>query len=66
MCVYLCAKFEFSSIILTSFRRGNLLPPPPPFNLKLAPKNPTQIRVKVTFEKPNKRMLLSSRLLTIR
>ena len=35
MGVYLCAEFEFSSIILTGFRqgeeggRGNLTPPPP-------------------------------------
>ena len=31
MGVYLCAKFEVSSIILTSFRlgRGVILPPPP-------------------------------------
>ena len=28
--VYLRAKFEISSIILTSFRQGVILPPPPP------------------------------------
>ena len=40
MGVYLRAKFEVSSIILTEF-----YPPPPP-TLKWTPKNPTQIRVK--------------------
>ena len=30
MSVYLRAKFEVSSIILTSFRQGVILPPPPP------------------------------------
>ena len=31
MCVYLCTKFQVSSIILTSFRQGaNFTPPPPP------------------------------------
>ena len=29
MSVYLCVKFEFSSISLTSFRWGNAPPPPP-------------------------------------
>ena len=29
MCVYLRAKFEVSSIILTSFRQGVILPPSP-------------------------------------
>ena len=30
MCVYLHAKFEVSSIILTSFRQGDIFTPPPP------------------------------------
>ena len=30
MAVYLRAKIEVSSIILTSFRQGVILPPPPP------------------------------------
>ena len=30
MSVYLRAKFEVSSIILTRFRKGVVLPPPPP------------------------------------
>ena len=30
MGVYIRAKFEASSIILTSFRQGVILPPPPP------------------------------------
>ena len=29
MSVYLRAKFEVSSIILTSFRHGGIVPPPP-------------------------------------
>ena len=29
MCVYLRAKFEFSSIILTCFKQGGNSPPPP-------------------------------------
>ena len=43
MFVYLCAKFEVSSIILTSFRggRGGITP-----TSKRTPKKPTQIRVK--------------------
>ena len=43
MNVYLCAKSEVSSIVLTSFRRGN----PPTTTSKRTPKNPTQIRAKV-------------------
>ena len=45
MGVYLCAKFEVSSIILTSFRlgKGVILHPTPS---KRNPKKPTQIRVK--------------------
>ena len=42
MDVYLRAKFEVSSIILTSFRQGVILPP----TSKRTPKKPTQIRVK--------------------
>ena len=41
MSVYLCAKFEFFSIILTTFRRGIILPTPsPPQNepLKIPPR----------------------------
>ena len=45
MDVYLRAKFEVSSIILTGFRQGVILLPPP--TSKRAPKKPTQIRVKV-------------------
>ena len=43
MFVYLCAKFEVSSIILTSFKggRGGITP-----TSKRTPKKPTQIRVK--------------------
>ena len=46
MCVYVRAKFEVSSIILTSFRQGVILPPPLPPQNANPPKNPTQIRVK--------------------
>ena len=49
MSVYLRAKFEVSSIILTRFRKGVILPPPlhpsPFFTSKRTPKKPTQIRV---------------------
>ena len=45
MCVYLHAKFEVSSIILTSFRQGVILPPP---TSKRTPKKHTKIRVKET------------------
>ena len=49
--VYLRAKFEVSSIILTRFRQvGVILPSPPlpptPVTSKRTPKKPTQIRVK--------------------
>ena len=47
MGVYLHAKCEVSSMILTSFREGGVVlpasPPPPP--QKETPKKPTQIRV---------------------
>ena len=43
--VYLRAKFEISSIILTSFRQGVILPPPPSPTSKRTPKKTTQIRV---------------------
>ena len=45
MGVYLRAKFEVSSVILTSFRQGVTSHHPPPTS-KQTPKNPTQIRVK--------------------
>ena len=45
MGVYLRAKFEVSSVILTSFRRGNS-PPHPPIS-KRTPKKATEIRVKL-------------------
>ena len=32
MAVYLRGKFEVSSLILTSFRQGGILPRPPPQN----------------------------------
>ena len=44
--VYVLTKFQASSIILTSFRQGVLLPLPPPPPTKQAPKNPIQIRIK--------------------
>ena len=43
MGLYLREKFQVSSIILTSFRQGVILPPSPP--QKRTPKEPTQIRV---------------------
>ena len=49
MGVYLRAKLEGSSIILTGFRRGGgviLLPPPP--TSKWTPKKPTQIKDKIS------------------
>ena len=45
LAVYLRAKFEVSSIILTRFRQGVILPRPPSTS-KRTPKKPTQIRVK--------------------
>ena len=46
MGVYLCAKFEVSSIILTGFRQSVILSLP---TSKRTPKKPTQIRVKKGF-----------------
>ena len=46
MCVYLCTKFQVSSIILTSFRQGVILPP---LTVKQPPKNPSKIRVSELF-----------------
>ena len=53
MGVYLRAKFEVSSIILTGFRQGGVIlhpPPPPPFfffpNSKRIPEKPAHARVK--------------------
>ena len=50
MWVYLYTKFQVASIILTSFRPGRNLPPPPlphhHYHLKRTPIKPTQIRVK--------------------
>ena len=45
MGVYLGAKFEVFSIILTGFRQGVILPPPPATSTG-TPKKPIQIRVK--------------------
>ena len=46
MRVYLRAKFEIFSIILTSFRlEGNLTLPPPTHTSKRIPKKPTEIRI---------------------
>ena len=48
MCVYLRIKFQFSSIILTSFRQGVILPSP---TSKRTFKKPIQIRIRVlTFK----------------
>ena len=49
MCVYLRAKFEGSSIILTSFRQGVILPPPLPTSTQ-TPKKPSQIRVNIDHD----------------
>ena len=48
VCVYLCAKFQVSSLILTSFKlqgegRGGEFSPPP--TSKRTPKKPTRTRV---------------------
>ena len=45
MGLYLHTKFQFSSVILTSFRQGVILSP----TSKRTPKKPTQIRVKVSY-----------------
>ena len=55
MSVYIRAKFEVSSIILTDFRQGIFTPPPPnrtPLThpSKQTPKKPTQIRVKIKLK----------------
>ena len=47
MCVFLPAKFEVSSVILTSFRWGVTLPPPPtPQNEPL--KSPSRLGLTIT------------------
>ena len=53
MGMYLRAKFEVSSLILTSFRQGGgggVILPTSPTILKRTPKKPTQIRVKASTE----------------
>ena len=42
MCVYLRTKFQVSSTILTSFRQGLILPPPPSTS-KQTPKSPPRL-----------------------
>ena len=51
MSVYLCAKFEVSSIILASLDRGggNFTTLPRPTSIQI-PKKPTKIRVKKVVE----------------
>ena len=44
MSAYLRAKFQVSSITLTSFRQGVILPPPPPQNEPL--KSPPSLGLK--------------------
>ena len=61
MSVYLCTKFQVSSITLTSFRQGDNFPPT---TSKRTPKKPTQIRVKFhTMEDSEKQIqtLINSR-----
>ena len=41
LCVYLRAKFQVTSLILTSPRRGDFTPLPPPLTSKRTPKKPT-------------------------
>ena len=48
--VYLCAKLEVSSIILTSFRRGVILPPPKTNHLKSPPR--LGLRTPSNFPRP--------------
>ena len=43
MSVYLCVKFEVSSIILTGFRQGVILPPPPPLPQNEPLKSPPRL-----------------------
>ena len=38
MCVYLRTKFQVSSLILKSFRRGSFIPPPEKEHLKIPPR----------------------------
>ena len=45
MGVYLCAKFEVSSIILTGFRQGVIYLPPLHTHTPQPPKKRTKIRV---------------------
>ena len=45
MCVYLCTKFQVSSLVLMSFRQGGNFTPPLPPTSKQPPKKPTQIKV---------------------
>ena len=52
MGVYLCAKFEVSSIILTGFRQGLIPPPPPPQNEPL--KSPLRLGLKKVLEDQKK------------
>ena len=52
MGVYLCAKFEVSSIILTGFRQGVILSPPPPQNGPL--KSPLRLELKKVLEDQKK------------
>ena len=50
--MYLRAKCEVSSLILTGFRQGvGLILPPPPFPSKRTPKKPTQIRVNSSIKR---------------
>ena len=46
MGVYVRAKFEVSSIVLTSFRQWGEIYPPPPSTSKQTPKKPIHIKVK--------------------
>ena len=57
MGVYLPDKFEVSSIILTGFRQGVILPPPPPPTSKRTPKKSTQIRVNTLFVPHNEKTI---------
>ena len=59
MCVYLRAKFELSSISVTSFRHGGgsgiILPPPPPQNKPLNPPPPPP-QINISRSKDNEAM----------